>query len=187
MTRAIVTGLLLGAGLLCGAVHAQESPLRLLYQTPENIRPAQFFSASALTSTSHDALWPPGLVLTREDDSGSLTGVMTVLPGTREVTWQLTEEDVNAIAPGVVELLAFANLFGDGIRYPFFYIDDFIIGLNPRTNQAVFSSPENWIEPEVRIADVTGDGRDDVIVYLPDVGQVQIWGDDDRIHGKNLP
>ena len=178
---------------------AQSYDLRLLFESPAGARPAVIFvPVGNLKSTI--SMDPAGLLLTRENDGGLLTGIQTVVPGTREVTWRMKAEEIDALeftggvrAGGGIENTAgvfngLVNLYGDGTRYPVFSGEGKLLVVDPQTNTPAFIVEIDGIEAgQVHAADLTGDGTQELIVHLSEAKVVQIWDDADIIHTRSSP
>lgn len=194
-----------------GAAQAQDYELQLIFEATG--RPAQIFTdgfESGDISVFNDTIMvvePAGLLLTREDnDDGRLTGIQTVVPGTREVTWRMTAEDIDALGfnggvfvagsnaqggggvfnDGAV-FVGLVNLFGDGTRDPVFFGDGRLLVVDGKDTPAFTVEIDGVEAGAVRAVDVTGDGTQELIVYLPEEKVVQIWDDADIVRTRPRP
>lgn len=172
---------------LGSTAHAQENQLRVIFETEPGLQ---------LVSMSQDTLRPtilggdtlddadgdgiPDLIMTTKDAQGNLQDLLVVAVNEarpREI-WRV--DNVPATLgledPGLA-FVGFANPFGGEVRHGIFVSDRTYL-IDPRDNSLSWAD-DNGVPVVLRaVLDLTKDGYEDIIIYLLDTEQVQVWSID---------
>ena len=182
--------LLLLTLFLGGTVYAQENELQSIYVSPEDMPVAGILTAAIYGNTLDDLDDADGdgvsdLIMITEDDNGDLQDLLVVQVNEarpRGVIWEV--EDVQAtlgIKGPDLSFIGFSNVFGGDVRHAIFVGNLGVSLFDPHTNLLAWEHvhvPEQFPVLLQAVTDVTGDGLEDLILFLPDTEQVEVWSSD---------
>ncbi len=169
--------------LFCTQANAQFGldTLRVLYASEPGVRPARIFSDgfesgnTSLLDFNGDG--KPDLILTSEDDDGNLKDILVIdlalRPDTlwevRGVQQTLGFQDITETVG--VGFFGFADPDGDGEREAIFANGEDVVLINPSDNSLSFQT----VGVLVGVTDLTDDGYEELIIFLPQIKQLLVW------------
>ncbi len=121
----------------------------------------------------------PDLILTREDDAGDLRDILIVNPASLDTLWRVQDVPTTLgfnTGKGL-ELWGFVDVNGDDQREAIFTTDTEVRAYNPDSNELAYMLGLNQSARFLGAVDLTGDGYEELVVYLSDTRQVQVWTD----------
>lgn len=120
---------------------------------------------------------PSDLIMTTEDAQGHLQDLLVVTVGDAgpQEYWRVDDVPTTLGLSEDVQFIGFADPFGGGVRHGVFVGNLSVHLVDPHTN-ALRWADDNGV-PSIlgAVLDLTNDGVDDLILYLPDTEQVQVW------------
>lgn len=160
----------------------------LLYQSEPGTRPTLGLQSaqggmsgfSALLDADGDDV--PDLLMTSDDSDGNLLGILVVNAASLDTLWRVV--DIGATL-GLAErdgmkIFGFADADGDGKREAVFANGRDVWLVDPDENSVDWSYsvqvPEEFPVLLRTITDITDDGFPDLVIFLPQARQVQVWG-----------
>lgn len=178
--------------LLCAPAYAQgNDSLFVLFLSQPGMLPARvqggtFGSQGDLARASRDANGDgtPDLILQRDDAQGNLQALRVLDGRTRAVLWEVP--DVAALVVPFVDSAThtrfyhYADPSASGTAHALFIARDEsgadvgVVLIDPRDNSLAFRT----LAPLIGATDLTGDGFEELITFLPDTEQVQVWSID---------
>ena len=178
--------------LFCAQANAQSNNLTLLYESPEGTRPAQLVCSGcvgasdlafgAVTRSDADGNGTPDLILHREDEQGHLMGILVIDAQTQQVIWDVPDvhETLGMSDIYPVSFFGFADPFGSGVPHALFHNEQDLRFFSPNNTELIVKW--SWRETQsggsvhlISVGDVTGDDIGDIILFLSDTRQVQVW------------
>ncbi len=166
--------------LLCGAAQAQSNDsLVVLFLSEPGLRPA-----GLVLGDGNAARWDasgdgrPDLVMTREDAAGNLRDILIVNPASLDTLWRVQDVPTTlGLANIFVQLWGFADANADGKREAIFTTDTEVRAYDLNPNELSYMMGWTYVVRFLGAADLTGDGFEELIIFLPDTRQVQVWTD----------
>lgn len=173
--------LLVACTLFCGGwtqALAGENNLAIIWQSQPGVEPSGYW-LDDFASLSEDRLDADGdghadLILTRRDENGALEAVRVVDASTGQalVDWLL--EQAGVVVTESTRFLGFTDPDGNGERDGIFLTGQDVFLLNSVDDSILFQSTA---PDELRgIADLTGDGIEEIILYDPQQQIVTVLG-----------
>jgi len=169
--------------LLPGPAQAQlNDSLHVLFESQPGVR--RFVFEDILVSSATGRLDMNGdggvdLLLQRDDDQGRLQDLRVLDGRTRAVLWDIRDvsQTLGVASDGLGSLFGFADPDGDGEREAIFAGEQTVRLINPGDNTLSFSfgATQTGTMALVGVIDLTGDGYEEIIVYLRDTKQIQVW------------
>lgn len=174
--------LLLLTMLLCGAAHAQSNDsLVVLWLSDPGVRPAGLVlgDGNAIPNASRwDASGDekPDLVMTREDEQGLLRDIL-VVTASLDTLWRVQDVSTTlGISPSEEPVIwGFSDTNGDGEREAILSTSSGLQAYNPSTNQLAYMLALPARARFLGVTDYTGDGFEELVVFLPETRQIQVW------------
>ncbi len=184
------TTLLLIAVLLSGTAYAQNNTLGLLYESEPGMSLAGFYDkGNNAAGTRFDANGDgtADIILQRDDAQGNLQDLRVLDGRTRALIWEVQDVQTTFGFNFHPELWGFADPDGDGTREAIFIFPEEIqidhegltyVDPGSNTVEWFYEDPSDGNRQAVFIGalDMTGDTYEELIIYLPDTEQVQVWG-----------
>jgi hypothetical protein len=182
------TLLLLPALLFCLQANAQiNENLIPIFTSDPGVRPSAIFTdgfeSGNVSRLDFDGDNKPELVLTNEDSDGILQGILVLNAALLDTLWRVQDVQGLLTDDGTLVLFhGFADPDANGTREAIFTSDNEVILIDPRDPKEV-----NWrssfnigFPPTLRligIADMTDDGFEEIVVFLPEERQVIVFSD----------
>ncbi len=173
---------------------AQSNSLVLLYQSPEGDGPApSYFDEFSINDLDGcggrfdaDGDGTPDLILQRDDDQGNLQDLRVIDAPTGEIVWEMQNVqhtlgyiDTGLIRYGFAKFYGFAKVFGDDEPEAIFISEMDVLVFDPSDNSLEWSWGEtNDTSQKVRllaVCDFTDDGYEELLIFLLQTKQVQVW------------
>lgn len=178
------TTLLFFAVFLSGTAYAQSNNLTLLFESEPGMRPASYevdhpiFSVEEAKRFDANGDGRPDLVLQREDAQGNLQDLRVLDGRTRALLWEVQDVQTTLGFNFDPELWGFADPLGTGTPYAIFHSDHEVKGSALEDNGDEFQLRLQGPSSLRLIAaiDLTSDGWEELIIFLPDTEQIQVWG-----------
>ena len=182
--------LLLLTLFLGGTVYAQENELQSIYVSPEDMPVAGILTAAIYGNTfddldDADADGVSDLIMTTEDENGDLQDLLVVQvteARPRGVIWEVVDVQATLGLGDEAEFIGFANVFGGDVHHAIFVGNLGVSLFDTNDNLLVWASsvfiPSDFPVLLQAVTDVTGDGFKDLIFFLPDTEQVEVWSSD---------
>ncbi len=177
--------------LFYAQANAQSNDLALLYKSPEGTRPAAGLqSAQGGMSGFSDRLdfdgdGIPDLIMTREDEQGNLQHILVINAQTQQVLWEVrdVQRTLGFVDPDMGDIFTFDDVVGDDAPEAIFTSEHDVRLYDPSNNTLVWSvtADDDWTFPEgikVRLLaaiDFTGDDKKELLIFLPDTKELQVW------------
>ena len=168
------TLLLLLTTLLCAPALAQSNNLEMLWQSESGMNPSvtlvEFTDFESRFDATGDS--KPDLVMTRDDEQGNLRDILVRDAATGETFWRV--EDVPTTLGNIfVQLWGFADVNGDGEQEALFTTETQVRAYDPNSNELSYMLGLTY--EFLGATDLNGDGHEELIIFLPDTRQVQVW------------
>ena len=176
---------------LGGTVHAQENQLQLIYETPEDVPVAGILTATMYGNTFDDlddanGDGVPDLIMTTEDDNGDLQDLLVVqvnVAGLDIVIYEVQDVPQTLGLKGPeLGFIGFANVFGGDVRHAIFVGNLGVSLIDLRDNSLAWAQsiiiPSEFPVLLLAVTDQTGDGFEELIFFLSDTKQVEVWSID---------
>ena len=166
--------------LLGGTVHAQGNQLQPVYESPENTRLAgftEYIDVSGLTDANGDGV--ADLIMRTLDNQGNLQDllVVTVSEAGPLEYWRIDNVPATLGLGEDVAFIGFTDALGGPVRQGIF-VGNLSYLIDPRDN-AVSWADDNDVPAVMEGAfDLTEDGFDDLVFFLPNTKQVRVWSID---------
>ena len=167
--------------LLGGMVYdAQGNQLQMIYESPDNTRPAgftEYIDVSGLTDANGDGV--ADLIMRTLDNQGNLQDllVVTVSEAGPLEYWRIDNVPATLGLGEDVEFIGFTDALGGPVRQGVF-VGNLSYLIDPRDN-AVSWADDNGVPAVMEgVLDLTEDGFDDLVFFLPDTKQVRVWSID---------
>lgn len=167
--------------LLPGLVQAQASKnsLIVLFESQPGVRPWKLENVIITSLSDMNGDGGMDLLLQRDDEQGHLKDLRVLDGRTRAILWDVQDvsQTLGVASDGLGTLYGFADPDGDGEREAIFASEQALLLVNPSDNTLSFSWGVTDVSARelVGVADLTGDGFEEIILYLPDTRQVQVW------------
>lgn len=174
--------------LLCSTAQAQDPSLIPIFESEPGTRPSAIFTdgfesgdVSRLLDANGDG--NAELVLTRDDIEGNLQGLLAIDLVFNDTIFVIQDVQGLLTDDGTLVLFrGFADADADGTREAVFATDSEVFLVDPRDTKAVdWSSNFNiGFPPTLRligITDMTDDGFEEIVVFLPEERQVIVFSD----------
>ncbi len=146
--------------------------LIVLYESPPGERPAGFFDDFYTLDFDGDG-WSD-LTLMRENAQGNLESIL-VIDASHDELWRFQDVQTALSLTGqdVFVFEGFADPFGTGMPQALFSSSEDVLLVDPGDNSVSFRT----LAPSILqgFTDVTGDDIGDIILFLSDTRQVQVW------------
>ena len=164
--------------LLCGTAQAQGSEsLSLIFQSEPGERPLSMpgIIHAEFVARLDDAYGDgtPDLILTTKDDDGNLQGLRVVDVASGTTLWQVQDVPQTLGILTVPIMGGFADIDADGKPEALFAGDQGVVLINPSNNSLVWHFGEHYAL--LGVTDMTGDGYPELILFLRETRQVQVW------------
>ena len=166
--------------LLGGTVYAQGNQLQVIYESAEDTRLAgftEYIDVSGLTDANGDGV--ADLIMRTLDNQGNLQDllVVTVSEAGPQEYWRIDSVPVTLGLGEDVEFIGFTDALGGPVRQGIF-VGNLSYLVDPRDN-AVSWADDNGVPAVMEgTLDLTEDGFDDLVFFLPDTKQVRVWSID---------
>ena len=171
------TLLLLLTTLLCAPALAQSNNLEMLWQSESGMNPSVTLIEFTDFVSKFDATGDgkPDLVMTRDDEQGNLRDILVRDAATGETFWRVEDVAVTLGFPdiGTTKLWGFADVNGDGEQEALFTTETQVRAYDPSSNELSYMLGLTY--GYLVATDFNGDGHEELIIFLPDTRQVQIW------------
>ena len=169
--------------LLSSTVYAQGTQLQVRYDSPLGVTtkyyPNGFVSRGTRTLDDANGDGISDLIMTTETAQGHLQDLLVVLitPTQEREYWRVDNVPATLGLGEDVEFIGFTNAPGDPVRHGIF-VGNLTYLVNP-LNTSVSWADDNGV-PSVLggVFDLTKDGFDDLVFFLPDTQQVRVWSID---------
>ncbi len=162
------------------AQNAARDSLVLLFESERGTRPPSLFSdgfeSGAASRLDFDGDDKPELILIKADSiTGGVVALRVVDITSNTTLWEV--QDINmelGLDPlQVWKQLGFADPHGDGSKDAIFQSQDDLALIRVSDKSLSFYHIRGQVKG---VVDVTGDGIEELILFLPDKRQVQVWG-----------
>ena len=166
--------------LLGGTAHAQGNQLQLVFESLENIRLAgftEYIDVSGLTDANGDGV--ADLIMRTLDNQGNLQDLLVVTvseAGPREY-WRIDNVPATLGLGENVQFIGFTDALGGPVRHGIF-VGNLTYLIAPPDNSLSWADDNGVPAVMEGTLDLTEDGFDDLVFFLPDTEQVRVWSID---------
>ena len=161
-------------------VYVQGNQLQVIYESAENTRLAgftEYIDVSGLTDANGDGV--ADLIMTTEDAQGNLQDllVVTVSEAGPLEYWRIDSVPAALGLGENVQFIGFTDALGGPVRQGIF-VGNLSYLIDPRDNSVSWAD-DNGVPAVMEGAlDLTEDGFDDLVFFLPNTKQVRVWSID---------
>lgn len=163
--------LLLLLATFCGTAYAQSSDsLVVLWFSDPGVRPGQIFADGSESGdvSRFDANGDnrTDLILRREDSQGMLQGLLVISGATLDTLWRVQDVQGELGITLNMDLWGFADANADGMPEAIFYDETEVRAYDLNPNDLAWKVEEGELFRFLGAADLTGDGFEEIILYL---------------------
>lgn len=175
--------LLLVFAVFCGTARAQkDDSLYTFFQSEPGVRPGQLLEgildASSPKRFDADGDSQADLVLRRDNEQGQLQDIRVLSYGDKASTgviWEVRDVGATLGITSSMDMWGFADANADGLQEAIFYDDTEVLGFNLENNELAWKIEEGVAFRLLGAGDLTGDGFQEVIVYLEGPRVVKVY------------